>query len=154
VNHRRSPRGYHSRLAAGTLSVVLVADCAPLNVSGPPAGAMPRAAVALEGRLARPWRSAAMEVLWEGLPHALTDSEARAIRSYGYPPRRAMFSANTGPHQGVEIVLPWARFDNSRELVPAAVSAAVVAGTAGLPPELECWRTSRPGPTPPVTREP
>jgi uncharacterized protein YkwD len=145
--------------------------------SGPPAVAMPRTAVALEGRLARPWRPAALEVLWEELPHPLTDGEARAIRSYGYPPRRAMFNANqptdepgaqarlalftadrfgsfsfrwpTGPHEGVEIVLLWARYDNNRELVPVAASATVVTGTAGLPPELECWRTLRPGPNPP-----
>jgi uncharacterized protein YkwD len=145
--------------------------------SGPPAVAMPRTAVALEGRLARPWRPAAVELLWEGPPHPLTDSAARAIRSYGYPPRRAMFGANrpegepgaqpriapftadrfgtfsfrwsTGPHEGVEIVLLWARYDDNRELVPVAASATVVTGTAGLPPELECWRASRPGPTPP-----
>ena len=144
---------------------------------GPPAVAMPRAAVALEGRLVRPWRPAAVEVLWDKLPHALTDSEARAIRSYGYPPRRAMFNANqpegesgsqpriapftadgsggfsfrwsTGPHEGVEIVLLWARYANNRELVPVAASATVVTGTAGLPPELECWRALRLGPTPP-----
>jgi uncharacterized protein YkwD len=145
--------------------------------SGPPAVVMPRTAVALEGRLARPWRPVALEVLWEKLPHALTYSEARAIRSYGYPPRRAMFNANqpadgsgaqaslapfsadrlggfsfrwpTGPHEGVEIVVLWARHDNNRELVPVAASATVVTGTAGLPPELEYWRTSRPGPSPP-----
>jgi hypothetical protein len=145
--------------------------------SGPPAVVMPRTAVALEGRLASPWRPAAVELLWEGLPHALTDSEARAIRSYRYPPRRAMFNANqpggepgsqapsapftadrlgsfsfrwsTGPHEGVEIVLVWARYGSNRELVPVASSATVVTGTAGLPPGLECWRALRPGPTPP-----
>ncbi len=134
----------------------------------PPVAAPPRTVATLAGRLASPWRAEAAEVLWEELPHPLSDEQAAAIRSYGYPPRRWMAVANrpvpegsgqglpepftadrhgnfsfrwtTGPHEGVEIVLIWARYGANAEMIPVAASATVVTGTGELPPVLDAWR--------------
>ena len=65
--------------------------------SSPPAVARPREHLAVAGRLAPPWRPLGAEVLWEPLPRPLPDAELRAIRSYGYPPRRIAFEANRPP---------------------------------------------------------
>jgi uncharacterized protein YkwD len=62
--------------------------------TAPPEVALPRTKVQLSGRLPKPWEPAAAELLWEGLPHTLTDDQLRAIRSYAYPPRRTMVYAN------------------------------------------------------------
>lgn len=138
----------------------------------PPTVVAPGTPVTLSGRLAKPWQPEAVEVLWEELPRPLSDSQLRAIRSYGYPERRAMFDANrstapagtafsedrsgafrfrwlAGPHEGVEIVIVWARHGSNRELLPAAASATAVVGTAKLPPELGLWQGLRSSPTPP-----
>jgi uncharacterized protein YkwD len=139
----------------------------------PPTLAAPGTAVTLSGRFAKPWRPEAVEVLWEKLPRPLADVQLRAIRAYGYPQRRATFQANqtagpesaaaftvdrlggfrfrwsAGPHEGVEIVLLWARHGHDRELVPVAASATVVVETAELPPELACWHRLRSSPTQP-----
>ena len=140
----------------------------------PPAVAAPGASVALSGRLAKPWQPEAVEVLWEELPRPLSDAQLRTIRAYGYPQRRATFQANqtvgpestaafavdrlgvfrfrwsAGPHEGVEIVLLWARHGHDRELVPVAASATVVVGTAELPPELAFWQGLRSSTNPAV----
>jgi uncharacterized protein YkwD len=62
--------------------------------SAPAAVARPRGAVALAGALARPWRPAMAQILWEPLPRPLSTAEANAIRAYGYPPPRVTFAAN------------------------------------------------------------
>ncbi|HLE60169.1 MAG TPA: CAP domain-containing protein, partial [Thermoanaerobaculaceae bacterium] len=54
----------------------------------PPAAAAPGTALALSGRLARPWQPEVVEVLWEELPRPLSDAQLHAIRAYGYPERR------------------------------------------------------------------
>ncbi len=41
-----------------------------------------------------------MESLWEELPRPLTVEELREVRSYAYPPRRAMAYANRPPGEG------------------------------------------------------
>lgn len=139
----------------------------------PPAVAAPGTPVALSGRLARPWQPEAVEVLWEKLPRPLSDAQLRTIRAYGYPQRRATFHVNravapestavftvdrlgvlrfrwsAGPHEGVEIVLLWARNGHDRQLVVVAASATVVVGTAELPPELAFWQRLRSSPTQP-----
>ena len=139
----------------------------------PPAVAAPGTPVALSGRLARPWQPEAVEVLWEKLPRPLPDAQLRAIRAYGYPQRKATFQVNravapestpaftadrlgalrfhwsAGPHEGVEIVLLWARHGNDRQLVSVAAAATVVVGTAELPPELAFWQGLRSSPTQP-----
>ena len=135
----------------------------------PPIVAVPRSVLVLSGRVARPWRAAAASVLWEELPHRLTEAQARAIRSYGYPPQRITFHANqaeseldaqghaapftvdrsgnftlrwvAGAHEGVEIALLWAQHGDSRELVPVAASATVVRTDAVLPAALAHWRS-------------
>jgi uncharacterized protein YkwD len=142
----------------------------------PPVVAGPGTVVGLSGRLAKPWQPVAVKVLWEALPHPLTDVEARAIRSYSYPPSRAVYLANrpagsgtgtadawpargpivapfgvdarrafsfqwsTGPHEGVEYVLLFARHKNAAEAVPVAASATVVFERASLPPALAFWQ--------------
>ena len=130
----------------------------------PPAVAAPGTPVTLSGRLVKPWQAEAVELLWEELPRPLPDLQLHAIRSYGYPERRAMYYANrsvaqagtpaftedrfgsfrfrwsAGPHEDVEIVLLWARDGSNRQLVPAAASATVVVGTAKLPRELAFWQ--------------
>jgi uncharacterized protein YkwD len=130
----------------------------------PPSAAAPGTLMSLSGRLAKPWQPEAVEVLWEELPRPLSDAQLRAIRAYGYPERRSMFHANrsstpnstpaftvdgfgsfryrwtTGPHEGVEIVLLWARHGVGRQLVPVAVSGTVVVAKAELPPELALWQ--------------
>jgi len=63
----------------------------------PPTVALPRTRTVLTGRLEPPWRPVEAEVLWEALPHPLSDAELRAIHSYGYPPRRIVFDANRPP---------------------------------------------------------
>jgi len=132
--------------------------------SPPPSAAAPGTLMSLSGRLAKPWQPEAVEVLWEELPRPLSDAQLRAIRAYGYPERRSMFRVNrsstpnsmpaftvdgfgsfryrwtTGPHEGVEIVLLWARRGEGRQLVPVAVSGTVVVAKAELPPELAIWR--------------
>lgn len=136
----------------------------------PPTVVAPGTPVTLSGRLAKPWQPEAVEVLWEELPRPLSDPQLHAIQSYGYPERRAMFYANrsvapaatpaftedrfgsfrfrwpAGPHDGVEIVLLWARHGSNRQLVPAAASATVVVGTAKLPRELAIWQGLGPSP--------
>jgi uncharacterized protein YkwD len=135
----------------------------------PPGVAVPRSALVLSGRVAKPWRAAAASVLWQELPHPLTEAQASAIRSYGYPPQRMIFHANqpaseldaqiraapftvdrsgnftfrwvAGAHEGVEIALLWAQHGDSRELVPVAASATVVRTDAALPPALARWRS-------------
>jgi hypothetical protein len=157
----------------------------------PPAVARPRTNVKLSGRLPRPWEAGALEMLWERLPHPLTDAELRTIRAYAYPPRRAMVYANppsgepaapgmptgreastiappfavdrrgnfsfgwtTGPHEGVEIVLVWARRGAEQPYVPVAASATVVVETGQLPPELAFWHRLGTGPGAAPTGEP
>jgi uncharacterized protein YkwD len=79
--------------------------------TAPPEVTLPRTKVQLSGRLPKPWVPAAAELLWEELPHTLTDAQLRAIRSYAYPPRRAMVYANrpvsggatSGPHGGWDV---------------------------------------------------
>jgi uncharacterized protein YkwD len=139
----------------------------------PPAVAAPGTPVALSGQLLRPWQPEAVEVLWEKLPRPLSDAQLRALRAYGYPQRRATFQANravgpestaaftvdrfgafrfrwsAGPHEGVEIVLLWARHGHDRQSIPVAASATVVVGTAELPPELAFWQGLRSSPTRP-----
>lgn len=134
--------------------------------SAPPSTARPRTGVVLAGKLARQWRAAAAEVLWEPLPRPLSDLEARVIRSYSYPPRGILVEANrtesdgrptttpftvdrfgnftfrwsTGTGEGVEIAVVLATREGSNELVPVAASATVVTVTGDLPPELVLWR--------------
>jgi hypothetical protein len=142
----------------------------------PPVVAGPGTPLGLSGRLAKPWQPVAVQVLWETLPHPLTDAEVRAIRSYSYPPARAVYLANrpagsgigavdaspargpivapfgvdkrgafsfrwsTGPHEGVEYVLLFARYKNAAEAVPVAASATVVLERVNLPPALAFWQ--------------
>ena len=134
--------------------------------SAPPSAAKPRTGMVLAGKLARQWRAAAAEVLWEPLPEPLSDIQARVIRSYSYPERRVLYQANraesgggpaaipftvdrfgnfalrwsTGPAEGVEIAVILAMREASSELVPVAASATVVTVTGDLPPELVLWR--------------
>jgi uncharacterized protein YkwD len=144
----------------------------------PPLVAAPGSRVALSGRLPLPWEAGAVEVCWQPLPQPLSAAELRGLRTYAYPPRRAMLYANrpsaepnvdaarggsggpgtaaapfvvdrrgrftaswtTGPHEGVEVALLWARHGPERPFVPVAASATVVVRTGTLPPELAFWR--------------
>jgi uncharacterized protein YkwD len=130
----------------------------------PPAVAAPGTPLALSGQLLRPWQPEAVDVLWEEMPHPLSDAQTRGIRTYGYPKRRAIFYSNrstppgttppftvntlgtlgfrwfTAPHEGVEFALLLARRVSDGELVPVAASATVVLATGTLPPELAFWR--------------
>jgi len=49
------------------------------------------------------------------------------------------FTWETGPHDGVEIVVLWARRGSVGSYVPVAASATVVAAVGTLPPALESW---------------
>jgi uncharacterized protein YkwD len=139
----------------------------------PPAVAAPGTPVGLSGRLTKPWQPEAVEVLWEELPRPLPDAQLRTIRAYGYPQRKATFEAtrvaapegtaaftvdrlgafrfrwSAGPHEGVEIVLLWARHGQDRQLVPVVASATVVVETGELPPELAFWQGLRSSPAKP-----
>ncbi len=88
--------------------------------TAPPAVALPNMNVTLSGRLAKGWRPQAVEALWEPPPHALTEPQLRAIRSYGYPPRRAMTYANR-PAGGAEPVPLQGAGGGSSTTVPFAV---------------------------------
>jgi hypothetical protein len=88
--------------------------------------AMPGSPVELSGRLSRPWRPEAVEVLWEELPRPLTDARLRAIRSYGYPQRRDIaFARSPSPPAGT-VVFTVGRFGTFSRAVgqPASTMAS------------------------------
>jgi hypothetical protein len=126
----------------------------------------------MAGRLAPPWQPAAMEVLWEPLPHRLSRAEAEAISFYSYPPRRELvyadepalgrlpflerlglevyhdrafrFSWQTRARPGVEVVVVWAhRFADERALTAVASACTVVTEDGTLPPALARWAALR-----------
>ena len=53
--------------------------------------------------------------------------------------RTHAYGWTTGPLEGVEIVLMWARPGPEQPYVPVAASATVVVETGQLPPELAFW---------------
>jgi len=137
----------------------------------PPTAARPQTVVTLAGAVAPPLEVAAIEVLWQPLP-AERAADAPPVRSYGYPPGRAMFSASvqrsvrlgeaqvdvletdtsgrftfswrTGPHEGVELVVVWAgRRRAGSRLEPVGLGATVVTGDGRLPPALAAWTALR-----------
>ncbi len=133
-----------------------------------PAASRPLSPMRVAGRLDPRWQLAAVEVLWEPLPAALSVEDARAIRSYRYPPRRSMttvagrrrgssaehltvddggsfaFRWRTGPEDGVEIVVLWAAPKGVQELAPVGAEATVVTGDGRLPGALSRWRALAP----------
>ena len=149
--------------ASQEFATLLAQELTPL-----PTSTTPRSAVMMTGRLRKPWQPAAVEVLWEELPHARTAAELRNVHAYSYPPRRvAFFVADRGANfgtgmpaasaaldkfgtftfrwqtsgfEGVEVAIVLARNGSGRDLVPAAASATVVTTSGSLPPALERWR--------------
>ncbi|MEW6335774.1 MAG: CAP domain-containing protein [Acidobacteriota bacterium] len=139
--------------------------------AAPPEVAPPRQLMRLAGRLAAPWRPAAVEVLWEPLPAERADT-APPVRVYGYPTPRYVsfvrvsngsqqpspipedlvvgpddafqFTWRTGPEPGVEVIVVWARRRASEvKLTPVAAAAVVVTPDAALPPNLRAWADLR-----------
>jgi uncharacterized protein YkwD len=139
--------------------------------AAPVPAAAPRQVVRLTGRLASPWRPAAVEVLWEPMPgpRGATD---QPVKAYGYPPARQVtfvrvsnglrqpdptpgdlevgpdstfsFAWRTGPEPGVEVVVVWARRRASEvTLTPVAAAAVVVTPDSSLPPNLQPWADLR-----------
>ncbi|MBP1620352.1 MAG: hypothetical protein H6Q02_1119 [Acidobacteria bacterium] len=137
----------------------------------PPAASRPQSVVTLAGAVVPPLEVAAIEVLWLPLP-AGRPAGATPVRSYGYPPGRAMYSASaqrsvrpgearpdtletdasgrftfswrTGPHEGVELLVVWAgRRRAGSRLEPVGLGATVVTADGSLPPALAAWAALR-----------
>lgn len=151
-----------------------VATDVALAWSTPPPTARPLTVVQLKGRMATPWRVQAVEVAWAPLPKSWRAEDVRAGGSYSYPPQRALYSQQggaiadtihprgtveslrvdilgnlsftwrTGPAEGIEIAVLWAR-SSAREtkLVPVGTCAVVVTSDGNLPPALAFWKSLR-----------
>lgn len=109
----------------------------------------------LTGDMPKPWKVAAVEVLWEPLPGL-----PPLAGSYSYPPRKAWytpreflsqtfvsvpgplwvgttgrfrFSSRAGAQEGVELLVLWGRKFGETTLYPLALGGCVILG--GMPPE-------------------
>lgn len=148
------------------LSHEVATNLGPIAPSSPQCP--PRGPLVFAGRLRPPWQPAAVEALWEPLPGR---GAVPSGGSYRYPPRRAWFEPTefvpgtrvsvpgplavqagggfrfrtaTGPHEGVELYVLWARRTGSFELEPAALAGCLVL-TGPLEPSWAFWIKLREG---------